>query len=290
MKKLIYVSDDKKLLDRYNRKYEVCISFTDEKNKELFTEGNHYTHEEFAKYIKNLKPYSVIFAFESQDEFEYVINMICDFVGSINLAAKHNKVFDFTPMERCTELEAVMMYWNTKQTTLWDVKKNTKLRSFEITDYYSISDMSVFRGSSVERLCFFGCNGLGSLVSKMHVTDFSFVLDMPKLKELRFDIIKDKPSEYYLSVLSKLQGLKAFYTPDSFFTFQQFAWLKAKLTNVEQGLDCVFSGSNLYSIIGRRTPKALDNLEKVEKYQKRYDALVEKYKTRENPPSDNEKD
>ena len=57
------------------------------------------------------------------------------------------------------ELDAVMMYWNTKQTTLWDVKKNTKLRSFEMTDYYSISDMSVFRGSSVEILRFFGCNG-----------------------------------------------------------------------------------------------------------------------------------
>ena len=289
MRKLIYVSDSK-TLDRYNRKYEVCISFTDVKDEDILHEGNHYTHEEFAEYIRELKPYGVIFAFESQDEFEYVIDLICDFVGSMNLAAKHNKVFDFTPMERCTELDAVMLYWNTKQTTLWDVKKNTKLRSFEMTDYYNISDMSVFRGSSVEMLRFFGCNSLSSFTSKMHVADFSFVLDMPKLTELRFDIIKDEPSEYYLDILSKLQNLKAFYTPDSFFTFQQFAWLKAKLPNVEKGLDCVYSGNDWYSIIGRRTPKSLHDAAKAEKYQNRYDALVAKYQTRENPPSDDEKD
>ena len=289
MRKLIYVSDGK-ALDRYNRKYEVCISFTDEKDGDLIHEGNHYTHEKFAEYIRKLKPYAVVFAFESQDEFEYVINLTCDFVGSLHLSAKHNRVFDFTPLERCTELDAIMMYWNTKQTTLWDARKNTKLRSFEMTDYYSISDMSVFRGSSVEMLRFFGCNGLGSMTSKMHVADFSFVLDMPKLTELRFDIIKDEPTEYYLRILSKLQGLKTFYTPDSFFTFQQFAWLKAKLPNVEKGLDCVFSYSDWYSIIGRRTPKSLDDPTKTEKYQKRYDALVAKYQTRENPPSDDEKD
>ena len=34
----------------------------------------------------------------------------------------------------------------------------------------------------------------------------------------------------------------------------------------------------------------IDDLAKAEKYQKRYDALVEKYKNRENPPSDSEKD
>ena len=289
MRKLIYVSDGK-VLDRYHRKYGVCISFTDVKDEDRLPEGNHYTHEEFAEYIRELKPFGVIFAFESQDEFEYVINLICDFVGSLHLSAKHNKVFDFTPLERCTELDAIMMYWNTKQATLWDVKKNIKLRSFEMTDYYSISDMSVFRGSSVEMLRFFGCNSCSSFVSKMHVADFSFVLDMPKLTELRFDIIKDEPTEYYLRILSKLQGLKTFYTPDSFFTFQQFAWLKAKLPNVEKGLECVFSGSDWYSIIGRRTPKSLDDPAKAEKYQKRYDALVAKYQTRENPPSDDEKD
>ena len=211
MRKLLYVGDDK-THDRYKRKYDAFITFVDgENNDVLVPGGNYYTHEAFAEYIREAKPYAVTFAFEAQDEFEYVISLICDFVGSIHLCAKHNKVFDFSPLEKCTELDAIMMYWNTKQTTLWDVKKNTKLRSFEMTDYYSVSDMSVFRGSSVEMLRFFGCNSCSSFVSRMHVDDLSFVLDMPKLTELRFDIVKDEPSEYYLDILSKLQGLKIFY-------------------------------------------------------------------------------
>ena len=289
MRKLIYVSDCK-VHDKLKRQYDVFITFVDGENDDVVPGGNYYTPAGFAEYIREIKPYGVGFAFASQDEFEYVIHLICDFVCSINLAAKHNRVFDFSPLEKCTELVAIQMYWNTKQEKLWDVKKNTKLRSFEIMDYYKVSDLSVFRGTTVEYLAFYGCNGCASFVSKMHVDDFGFLLDMPHLTELRFDIIKDEPGEYYLRILSQLQGLKTFYTPDSFFTFQQFAWLKAKLPNVENGLDCVYEYTDLYAIIGRRTPKSLDDPSKTEKYQKRYDALVAKYKTRENPPSDDEKD
>ena len=289
MRKLIYVSDCK-VRDKLKRQYDAFITFVSGENDNVIPGGNYYTHTEFAEYIREAKPYGVGFAFESQDELEYVINLICDFVGSINLAAKHNRVFDLSPLEKCTELVAIQMYWNTKQEKLWDIRKNTRLRSFEIMDYYKVSDLSAFRGSTVEYLSFYGCNSCSSFVSKMHVEDFSFVLDMPRLKELRFDIIKDEPSEYYLGILSKLQNLKVFYTPDSFFTFQQFAWLKAKLPNVEKGFECVYAGNDWYSIIGRRTPKSLHDAAKAEKYQNRYDALVAKYKTRENPPLDDEKD
>ena len=34
----------------------------------------------------------------------------------------------------------------------------------------------------------------------------------------------------------------------------------------------------------------LDDVTKAEKYQKRYDSLVQKYESRANPPSDTEKD
>ena len=58
----------------------------------------------------------------------------------------------------------------------------------------------------------------------------------------------------------------------------------------KKGLDCVTSFDDRYSIIGRRTPKMLDDLAKAERYRKRYYALAEKYKNRKDPPSDNEKD
>jgi hypothetical protein len=193
-------------------------------------------------------------------------------------------------LERCQQLESVELYWNTKQESLWDVKKNTKLKHFEIKEYYHVSDFSAFRGSSIENLQLFGCNGYSTFVSKMHIDDLSFILDMPNLRQLWLDIIKDENSNYYLNLFDKCKNLSVLSIPDSFFTFQQFAWLKAHLPNVTSGLECVTYFKDFCSVIGKRTPKALEDMAKAEKYQKRYDALVEKYRSREIPPADDEKD
>ena len=122
MRKLIYVSECK-VHDKLKRQYDAFITFVNGENDDVVPGGNYYTPEKFAEYIREVKPYGVGFAFESQNEFEYVINLICDFIGSINLVAKHNRVFDFSHLEKCTELVAIQMYWNTKQEKLWDVKK-----------------------------------------------------------------------------------------------------------------------------------------------------------------------
>ena len=63
------------------------------------------------------------------------------------------------------------------------------------------------------------------------------------------------------------------------------------MPQIKQGLDCVFSyGDNLYAIIGKRTPKMLDDIAKTKKYQNRYDLLVKRYQNREDQPHDQEKD
>ncbi len=291
MRKYIFIADGQ-ISTRRNYKYDKYIGFTNEIGDERFAvEGSYYTHKEFAEYIKVLKPQGVVFDFNTQDEFDYIINLICDFVVFLHLSAKHNQKFDFTPLERCSELQSIQLYWNTKQDSLWDVKRNKKLKNFEITEYYQVSDFSAFCGSSVETLCLLGCNGLSSFKSKMHVKDFSFVVNMPCLKELHIDVIKDESSEYYLNLISKCKKLEIFTTPDSFFTFQQFAWLKSKMPQIKQGLNCVYSyGNNLYAIIGKKTPKTLDSLEKTQKYQKRYNFLINKYLNRKDPPNDQEKD
>lgn len=289
MRKYIYASESK-IYDRNDRKHDIYVGFTDHKEDDRFVpRGKYYSHEEFATYVKDKKPKGIVFAFDTQDEFDYVIDQFFPFLISLDVCAKHNRAFDFTSIEKCSELEAINLYWNTKQETLWDVRKNTKLKSFEIKEYYKISDFSAFCGSSIEKLMILGCNGFSSFASKMHVDDLDFLLDMPCLKELRLDIIKDESSEYYLNLLAQCQKIDTLYIPDGFFTFQQFAWLRAHLPNVREGLDCVFYGSDFYAIIGRRMPNALEDASKVERYQKRYDTLVERYRTRENPPSDEEK-
>ena len=290
MKPLIYIRKGN-IYDRNNRQYHYCLSFADV--DEVYPEKDELLlpRADFEKYFLSEKPFGLRIIFNLQEEFEYLIEIIHTFVGSLYIHEKHNKAFDFSSLEKCTELEAVQFYWNTKQERLWDFKKNTKLKSFHITDFYKLTDFYALRGSTIEQLELFGCNGASSFVSKLHIDDLSFILDMPRLRALRLDIIKDESSEYYLKLLAKLTELEVFSTPDSFFTFQQFAWLKAHLPNVKEGLNCVEKyGDDWYGVIGRRTPKTLTDIAKTEKYQKRYDTLIEKYKFRDNPPSDDEKD
>ena len=289
MRKYVFVSKGQ-TCDNYGRRYDLFIGFSDSINNEHFSQkGKCYSYNDFEDFIKKKKPKGVSFSFDFQDEFEYVINSICKYVTSLHLFSKPNASFNLTALEKCSELTAIQFYWNTKQNTLWDVKKNTKLKDFDMTDYYNVSDFSAFRGSSIESLRLHGCNFLSSFTPKMHIDDFSFIAEMPYLKELRFAIIKDEPSEYYLNILVKCQNLEILRPTDSFFTFQQFAWLKAHMPNVKEGLEGV-ENIIYFSVIGRRTPKSLTDASKAEKYQKRYDALVEKYKNRNNPPSDDEKD
>ncbi len=252
--------------------------------------GVYLSPGEFEQYIVTHKPLGVHISFDTQQELEYLIQQLHPYVTALYLCAKHNQVFDLTPLETCLQLESVQLYWNTKQETLWDVRKNTKLKHFELMDYSKISDFSIFRGSSIETLRLFGCNACSSFVSKLHIDDPTFLLDMPKLKNLYLDIVKDESSEYYLKLFEKCKKLQTLSLPAKFFTFQQFAWLKAHLPNVTTGLECIYYSGDFFSIIGRRMPGLLYDKSRAAKYQTRYDALVAKYRSRETPPADDKKD
>lgn len=294
MKPLIYVADGK-IRDINNTLFDTYIRIVDKKERQigegtLWPEGEYYTPDEFEAYVNTQRPIGVRIGFDTQEELEYLIDRLSPFVHSLYMHSKSNRAFDLTPLERCSQLESIQFDWNTKQETLWNVKKNTKLKHLELMECYKVSDISALRGSSIEDLRLFGCNGLSSFVSKMHIKDLSVILDMPNLRQLRLDIIKDESSEYYLKLFAKCSDLLTLSMPESFFTFQQYAWLKAHLPNVTSGLECVTYFRDFCSIIGKRTPKNLEDQAKAQKYQKRYDTLVEKYRSREVPPADDEKD
>lgn len=294
MKPLIYVADGK-IRDINNTLFDTYIRIVDKKERQigegtLWPEGEYYTPDEFEAYVNTQRPIGVRIGFDTQEELEYLIDRLSPFVHSLYMHSKSNRAFDLTPLERCSQLESIQFDWNTKQETLWNVKKNTKLKHLELMECYKVSDISALRGSSIEDLRLFGCNGLSSFVSKMRIKDLSVILDMPNLRHLWIDIIKDEPSEYYLNLFAKCTDLLTFSTPHSFFTFQQFAWLKAKLPRVNRGLEGVTQVTDFFTVIGKRMPSVLKDKAKADKYQKRYDALVEKYRSREVPPADDEKD
>lgn len=291
----IYVADGS-MLDLTKRKFDAFIRIVREietpSEVEMYQPGNgvYLSPYEFEQYIATHTPFGVRISFDTQQELDYLIDQLHPYVTALYLHAKHNRAFDLTPLEKCSKLESVQLYWNTKQNALWDVRKNHRLKQFELMEYNKVSDFSAFRGSSIETLRLFGCNACSSFVSKLHIDDPTFLLDMPNLRHLYLDIVQDKPSEYYLKLFEKCNKLQTLSFPTKFFTFQQFAWLKSHLPNVITGLDCIYYSGDFFSIIGRRMPGLLYDENKVAKYQQRYDALVAKYRNREAPPADDEKD
>ncbi|MBQ7354493.1 MAG: hypothetical protein IJW62_03135 [Clostridia bacterium] len=101
MRKLIFIADGQ-ISDRNNSRYDKYISFTNKLGDERFAvKGEYYSREEFAEYVKKIKPQGVVFSFDTQDEFECIIELISGFVTSLYIFAKHNRQFDFTPLEKC---------------------------------------------------------------------------------------------------------------------------------------------------------------------------------------------
>ena len=96
----------------------------------IWPDGVYFTPMEFEAYIRDEKPTGVHLAFDTQEEFDYLIDHLCPMVQALYICSKHNRAFDLSPLERCAQLESIELYWNTKQEALWDVKKNKKLKHF----------------------------------------------------------------------------------------------------------------------------------------------------------------
>lgn len=204
---------------------------------------------------------------------------------------KCNSLDNLSFIEELTELCGVYIYWNQKATKLFDARKLPKLTSLSIMESNKLTDFSGLEGSSIESLEILGCNFTGSFVPKMFVADFQIFTKMPNLTNLNLVLAKNKDSRADLIALSKLTTLKKIHIFDRCFTLEQFAWLKSKLPHVA-GLEPIYEWKNwqdktVWSIIGNKK-LTVKKRESADEYKAHFDALVAKYQTCENPPTDDE--
>ena len=280
LRPLIYITDGR-TLDVNDRKFDITVRFCDAKNSiddGAWPSGEYLAPQQLEANLKKLRPAGARIIFEEQAELEYFAAVLSPYVRFLDVVAKHSRAFDLSPIEQFSQLETVQLCWNIKQTSLWDVTKNQKLKILSMTDYYRVADYSCLRGSTIEDLRLYGCNGMSSFVSKLRINDLGFLLEMPMLKSLSLDIVKDESDEYYLEFFSKCKNLTHLDITGSFFSFEQYARLKSRLPNVKTGLDGVVDCDGVYWIIGKGKPKNLSDPEKAEAYRLAYAELVEKYK------------
>lgn len=274
---------------------QISVSFVPFIDDTLERKCSYYVPEQFELYLNYEKPANLILNCDTQQQLDYLIDCVSNIAVKVELLLK-NTCFDLTCLERLKVLKEIYLRSNSKVTKLWDVRQNKNLKYFSLVNYNRVADFSCFENSSIECLQLFGCNHLSSFKSKLHIERFDFLLKMSKLRRLHIDIVKDNPDEYNLNILSQLQNLEKLYIPDTFFTFNQFAWLSSKLPNVKEGLACYFhfekdedvGSDEFYSIIGKNTPKHLKNNQRAREYFQRYETLIRQYKTRSDPPRDDE--
>ena len=206
---------------------------------------------------------------------------------------KCNRLDDLSFIEELTELRGIYIYWNQKATKLFDSKKLPYLTQLSIEDANKLTDFSGLEGSNIENLKIWGCNFLGSFTPKTVIADFEIFTKMSKLKVLNLVPVKNEDSRADLLALSKLTALEKFHILEGYFTFEQFAWLKSKLPHTA-GIESLHEWENwenetVWSVIGRKKP-TVKKRETADEYEAHFYALVAKYQTLENPPSDDEKD
>ena len=206
---------------------------------------------------------------------------------------KCNRLDDLSFIEELTELRGVYIYWNQKATKLFDARRLPKLTVLSIEEANKLTDFSGLESSNIENLKIWGCNFLGSFTPKTVIADFEIFAKMPKLKFLNLVPVKNEDSRADLLALSKLTSLEKFHILEGYFTFEQFAWLKSKLPHTA-GIEPLHEWENwetevVWSVIGRKKP-TVKKRETADEYEAHFYALVAKYQTRENPPSDDEKD
>ena len=243
------------------------------------------TPGEFEEFCKVANLWSVTLVLFEQNELDYFTSVLSECEIEMFEPHRYKADIDLAPFEKLKKVQKIYLFEFTKLDKLWDTTKNTNLKMLHVLNCNSLHDFSELKYSGIETLKLFGCNGLSSFTSKLHVDDFSFVLTMPNLKSLHIEIVKDKPAEYYLNILAQMKNLEEFMCPESFFTFEQFAWLAAKLPNTK-GLEASLYCKELktYSIIGNRKPRFLKDKQRVEKYEKQYELLKVKFKDQTEPP------
>ena len=229
----------------------------------------------------------------SQDAFNKILLRIGTRLHELVIdSLKENpSIFDLRFINQCNNLKKLKINILNGILILWNSKKTTKLRDLEIVNSKGLLNQESLNGLRVKKLIIrrhsHGCSNIKGLTIK----DFNVFTTMPYLRELILLIGNKKDKVSDLLALSKLSKLKYIELPKNYFFFNQYAWLTSKLPST-RGLGCYrveYNHANEmdgYIINGSRMCWDVKGFEKekLNKYIKRFDKLVEKYSNDEYPP------
>jgi hypothetical protein len=133
---------------------------------------------------------------------------------------------DLTILETQENPETIILNWNTKTTSLWDISKNTKLKSLEITDFSKLEEIDQLSlATQIDNLILGGGHN-----KPMKITTLKPLSSLSNLKHLSLSNLK--VADDTLQPLGQLKNLESLSISNQFET-KEYAWLATRLENTK---------------------------------------------------------
>ncbi|QKL20854.1 leucine-rich repeat domain-containing protein [Bacillus altitudinis] len=206
-------------------------------------------------------------------------NAILSLVNPKMLYMRELRVEDLSIISSLQDVEVLSLEWNTKAQSLWDLSKNTFLKSLSLTDFSKLNDIAPLQKNT-------GLEWLqlsGGIWNTLNLNTLQPLRYLKHLKYLCLSNIKVKDES--LEPISALEGLKELDISNQFPT-EEYARLSVTLPNTkcDRFAPYIFLSSPIVDkdvmVIGKRKPKINSKVdgEKLKKYEKQFKAYQEKYK------------
>jgi len=211
----------------------------------------------------------------NQNEFDTILSL----VNPKMLHIYELRVDNLSIISSLKEVEVLALEWNTKAKSLWDLSKNTSLKSLSITDFSKLTDINPLqKNTSLELLQL-----SGGIWNSLNLNTLQPLRYLKNLKFLGLSNIRVKDES--LEPISDLKGLQELEISNQFPT-EEYARLSVTLPNTK--CDCfkpyIFLSSPIEDkevmVVGKRKPflNSKVAVKKLQKYEEQFKAYQEKYK------------
>jgi len=248
---------------------------------------------DYIEFCKNENAKKIALLDIEQKEFDLIIERLKENIDEIEIYYSNlTTIIHHDKLSLCKKITRVLIECNRGKVALWDVSNNPMLEKLEITGIEKLYNQERLMDAVVKALIIRNRDYSLSDTKVPIIEDFSVFETMPNLKILDLFVGKKKNKVDDLMSLSKLKNIEIITLPKNYFYFNQYAWLSSKLPHVK-GIGCIKEEiwnkqieKKEYTINGTRMAWEFKDYwgTGINKYLKKFDDLVDKYKYEDDPP------
>jgi hypothetical protein len=219
-----------------------------------------------------------------QDTFEYFIHKYGNQLKRIDFF-KNKLIEDLSLLGSLPNLEYLDFYYNQRVTQLWDMSGNISLKGLMISNFKKLKSIK-----NIETAPRLECLQIDSSIHPTMVIDSLKRLSNTDIRTLKFYGMKIEDEDF--SFVTEMKKLETFDFGCNLLPTEKVAWIVANKPDIQGFSLCAMQEFMSYNeqtdrcdkqgvfVVGKRKPTLFrgENDERIEKYKKNFDILVDKYR------------